>query len=274
MRQLTGADAVQALATIQSNEDWALRRVGAVLFHKSLYMFLLMRKHSHTVSCELSFEQVIDKASDIVTSTECTDEVLEILRLGGTWMDLEVSHWAEVAVMHMVGLDDEQRNALIPNVMAHVTEVSTAISSHMRLTSANMLRSTWMAAAMLSTNPAKAKEYAATFQDYMIRRPPASRTLFERELADDDNLMNQLGLFADATPPQRLWQGRGRYRDLYIFLAVRFLSAPDHVLDAESTHALWKWIETFKRNVSFRLLNAVLRMHRPPAPYICIFERF
>ena len=234
-----------------------------MLFHKSMFMLLLMKKYSHTMSTELSFEELINKASYIVTSTECTDEVMEVLRIDGTGMDLDVSHWAEVAVTHMTGLDDGQRDELIPGIMEHVTVVATEISSHMRLTSANMLRSTWMAAGMLSKNPAKAKEYAATFQDYILRKPPASQTPFERAFVEDENLSNQLGMFVDAIPAERLWRGRGRYKELYIFLAVRFLSAPDHVLDAEGTHALWKWIETFKRNVSFRLLNAVLRMLYP-----------
>ena len=72
--------------------------------------------------------------------------------------------------------------------------------------------------------------------------------------------MNQLGNFADSEPPQLLWRNNGQYRDLFIFMASRFLSAPDHVLDAEGTHAMWKWLETVKRGITFRTLNAVLRL--------------
>ena len=86
LRGLGGSDAQQALATITSNEDWARRRVDVVLFQKAMYMFLLMKKHCHTVAADLSFEELIDNASDIVTSTECTDEVLDILGLQGTGM--------------------------------------------------------------------------------------------------------------------------------------------------------------------------------------------
>ena len=271
MRNLTGSDAVVALQTINSNEDWSLRRVNTVLLQKSMFMFLFMRKHDYTAAGELSFEQLINKASDIVTSTECTDEVLETLGIAGTGMDLAVSHWVEVSVAHMPGLDDHQRDELLPEAMRSVTTVAMAIASHMRLTSANMIRSTWAAAGMLSKNAAKAKEYAIMFQDHIIRRPEASQTPFEREFINNDALMNELGRFADANPPELLWRGQGRYKELYIFLASRFLSAPDHVLDAEGTHALWKWIETFKRNVSFRLLNAVLRMRiSPPPTYLFI----
>lgn len=174
-------------------------------------------------------------------------------------MVLAVTHWVEVALEHMEGLELHIREALLPDLLQHHTVVVTAIASHMRLTSANMLRSTWMAAAMLGRSAVKAQSYAASFQDYLIRRPAGNMTGFERDFAENDALMTQLGLFADASPPQLLWRGEGRYRDLYIHLAARFLSAPDHVLDCEGTHALWKWVETFKRNVSFRLLNCTLR---------------
>lgn len=107
---------------------------------------------------------------------------------------------------------------------------------------------------------AKARESGNLFHEHIIRRTVANRTPFENAFIAEDALMTQLGRFVDAEPPQLLWRNNGEYKDLFRFLASRFLSAPDHVLDAEGTHALWKWIETVKRGISFRTLNAVLRL--------------
>ena len=43
-------------------------------------------------------------------------------------------------------------------------------------------------------------------------------------------------------------------------MATRFLCCPDSVLDSESVHALWKWIEGSKRGLSFKVLNALLKL--------------
>ena len=45
-----------------------------------------------------------------------------------------------------------------------------------------------------------------------------------------------------------------------MFLAYRFLGAPDHVLDAESVHAQWKILETNRRGLKSKLLNAMLKL--------------
>jgi hypothetical protein len=76
----------------------------------------------------------------------------------------------------------------------------------------------------------------------------------------DATLMSQLNAFCDMEVPCLLWKNHGAFSTLYIFMAVRFLSQPDSVLDCEGTHARWKWIETFKRAVSFRMLNALLKL--------------
>ena len=56
-----------------------------------------------------------------------------------------------------------------------------------------------------------------------------------------------------------LWAGFW-YKNLYRFLASRFLSAPDAILDCESTHAKWKWITDHCRNISFHGLNCSLKV--------------
>ena len=72
--------------------------------------------------------------------------------------------------------------------------------------------------------------------------------------------MAQLERFAEDPDPQCVWRKSGRYADLFMFLADRFLDAPDHVLDAESVHAQWKIIEVGRRSLKFKLMNALLKL--------------
>ena len=72
--------------------------------------------------------------------------------------------------------------------------------------------------------------------------------------------MDQLGLFCDHEPPVLLHKGNGAFADLFKFMCMRFLCCPDSVLDSESVHALWKWIEETKRGLSFKVLNALLKL--------------
>ena len=239
LRGLTGTDAIQAHETINSARDCAFRRIDVVLMDKSLFMFYFIKKYERTVACSKSFSELIDEASDVLTSSACTDKVKKILCVAAD-ADVGNSHWVEIALQHNPGLSDDDRDALMQDAMDYYTRVAMVMTSHLRLTAVNMLRPTWMAGAMLSKSPAKAKAAASEFQDDLLRKPEGSHTAFEQSFMADDTLMTQLGQFADADPPQLLWHGGGRFSDLFIFLATRFLSAPDHVLDAEGTHALWK----------------------------------
>jgi hypothetical protein len=83
---------------------------------------------------------------------------------------------------------------------------------------------------------------------------------YEKCFADDDTLMNQLGCFVDDEGECCVWHRSGRYKDLFCFLAARFLSAPDSVLACEGVHAKWKWLTTVKRNIKFKTLNALLKL--------------
>ena len=63
-------------------------------------------------------------------------------------------------------------------------------------------------------------------------------------------------------PPCRLWQRRGAYKPLFRFLALRFLLAPDQVLDCERAHARWQWLCELKRGCTLPSVNAFLRCTR------------
>ena len=70
----------------------------------------------------------------------------------------------------------------------------------------------------------------------------------------------QLERFADRATPVVVWRSNGEFAELFIFLATRFLSAPDSVLLCEGVHSQWKWIEGSARGMKYKLLNAVLKI--------------
>jgi hypothetical protein len=72
--------------------------------------------------------------------------------------------------------------------------------------------------------------------------------------------MTQLENFAHRKCPVRVWHGNGEYKALFQFLAMRFLLAPDQVLDCERAHARWNWICLSKRALRLPSMNAYLRL--------------
>ena len=58
--------------------------------------------------------------------------------------------------------------------------------------------------------------------------------------------------------PVVLWRDGGRYAALFRWLAVRFLCNPDHVIECESIHAQWRWIEVVAHNINMKQLDAQL----------------
>ena len=150
LRNLTSSESAAALETITSKLDWALRRIDTVLMQKAMYLFVFIKKHEYTASSKLSFETLIDDAVNLVTSTKCTDEVLDVLQIAGVAIDIRDMNWVELAIRQMPDLNEDDIQLLLPDVLEHHARVATSIASHMRLTSANILRSTWLAAGMLS----------------------------------------------------------------------------------------------------------------------------
>ena len=89
---------------------------------------------------------------------------------------------------------------------------------------------------------------------------PASDHLSKGHLADSEELMPDLGSFANREVAVCLWQGGGAYRRLFKFLAMRFLLAPDQVLDCERVHARWIWLCDGTKGVRLPHMDATLRL--------------
>ena len=136
--------------------------------------------------------------------------------------------------------------------------VSVRIASHLQLTMDNVARFNWLLGGMLVASPVEAQESARLAHQQLVSK--SARSPLAVDIAGSDSLMRELCLFCDASPAIPLWKGRGRFQGLFRYLACRFLSSPDHVLDCEGVHSRWQWIEHNKRSINIKMLNAVLRL--------------
>ena len=121
---------------------------------------------------------------------------------------------------------------------------------------ANIMRTSWLAAAILNTGHARAQTAAVNVLRHIMSIAPDKRTSFESYLAKNVEVTKQLEDFAHRTVPVCVWQINCTYKALFQFLALRFLLAPDKVLDCERAHASWNWICPAKRNTRMPAMNA------------------
>ena len=177
-------------------------------------------------------------------------------------MDLEPGYtWIEVALAMVPGMTPVERDLVLPGLLKHHQRVAFRMSTHLSLTSLNITGSHWLSAQMLSKCPEGARTGARLFHAKLIRLNPGTATAYEKEWLQDETKMGQLAAFADMEPACLLWRNRGAFKDMFIYLADRFLGSPDSVLDAERVHAKWKWVEHVRRSVAFNSLNATLRLN-------------
>ena len=135
--------------------------------------------------------------------------------------------------------------------------VATNTATHLQLVFENVMRTSWLAGAVLSPDAAAAQRAARELHDKLIRTHETAQTTFEKAVVADGRL-EMLAAFVDRPEPVVLWRDGGRYAALFRWLAVRFLGNPDHVLECESVHAQWQWIEAVAHNIKMKQLNAQL----------------
>ena len=209
----------------------------------------------------------MQRAEGIITSTRVDKYVCDALALsdediraiGNDWTATDIT-WMETAVLLVPRMTQVECDHLMPEVLEYHARVSMRMVSHLHLTVENISRSQWLAASILSLDPYAAKTGAREFREYLIRLAPAKRNQFEQSFCGDDCKMTQLEDFCDMDPPRLVWKCNGRFKDLFIYLAIGFLSAPDHVLGCESMHARWQLLEQAKRAMKLKTLNALLKL--------------
>jgi hypothetical protein len=104
----------------------------------------------------------------------------------------------------------------------------------------------------------RAQSSAREALEVLVRRSSASP--FCEIVAGEQELLQQLQEFSELSPPTLVWKQGGRFSKLFVFLAVRFLSNPSHVLECEGIHARWQWLGQGRRSVKMKTMNSVLKL--------------
>ena len=263
-RNLQGTDGARGLKTLQTTRDCLCRSIDLVLMKKSMFLFYYVKKKLY-IAENTSFDALVKRAVDQLTSTRVTDDVAATLEFSvdelaaiGLHNETEC-HWVEVIVCTHPGMSRAECDQWLPDMMNYHQTVCLSMASHLRATAENMRRH-YMPGGMLALDPKTAREAGRLYHAHLLRQSEQTQTEFEAAFLRDNINMTQLGLFCDHDPPILLHKGNGMFADLFRFMAIRFLCCPDSVLDSESVHALWKWIEGSKRGLSFKVLNGLLKL--------------
>ena len=256
-----GADARAAILNLGDIKSRIRRRVLQEILEKCMFLLYWAGKHP-TVTCETTWDQLMQKAVNLILSLEITAQVLERFKmsepdLGG--MDARPKTWVDLAVLQVVG-DPDLAAEHLPEALEFHRSVSDQAAAHLSLLSDNTFKTPWLAAKLLSKCEALAQASALSLLKHVVTTRPANRTSFENHFFSQEDLWQNLEDFSKAKPPVLLWKGHGKYESLFKFLAPRFLLAPDHVLDAERIHARWQWTCIQKRALKLQTLNASLRL--------------
>lgn len=160
--------------------------------------------------------------------------------------------------MELYGPPEPLRTDCKVEIVEHHRLVATRMQTHLQLTFENVARFSWVLRAMLDPDAGQAQASAREARRVIVTKSSASKLV--KYIAEHEQLMSQLCAFCERMPPVCLWQGSLEFKDLFIFIACRFLANPDHVLDAEGVHAKWKWIGDVKRAIKLKMMNAILKL--------------
>ena len=132
--------------------------------------------------------------------------------------------------------------------------------AHLDLGAVNIERTTWLSSEILSTDPLVARAGANKLRHQLVRVRPDAATRYDFFLLNDAALMQQISFMADDPQPECVWRKAGRCAYLFMFLADRFVGAPDTVIDCESIHAQWQRLGGARRGVKLLMLNALIKL--------------
>ena len=168
--------------------DCLKRYIDMVMMFKSLYMFH-WAKGKRYLAGQMDLDTLKKRVVKILTSTECTKEVLELLGVTDGDIDPAASTWISVAILQVPGMTSEKAADVLPDITAYHKGVSIAMASHATLTLDAINRSHYASGALLSKDAKKAREGAKTFQDLLLYSRADERTHFESTFMGDDELM-------------------------------------------------------------------------------------
>ena len=257
IRDLKMEQAAIGLATLQDRFAQLLRVVDTVLLHRGLYMFF-HTKDKEFIAEHTTLDALLETQLELLRDTRVATDVYEVLGIDMAVVAHE-STWMEFGLRQTKGMSDAEFELYFTRIQEYHLRVSNRIAAHLILTMENFSKTTVICSQLLSTDPHTARIGARQLERRLIMEvKPGAGTPFEEHLRN--SFMEDISTFAAADPPFRLWGNNCKWATFFKFLACRFLAQPDTVLDCESTHALWKWVETLRRGMKFKMLNAIMKL--------------
>ena len=188
----------------------------------------------------MAFQSLADKWALMITNSEVDDDILEHVGITRAEFDAmgAAPTWMDVVLNQAVG-PWKIHGAAWSTLREFHMATSTRAVSHLKLVVSNIHRSTWALGGALLANAGLAVKAAAGFLDHLDATPPSARDKFEQVFCNERDLYLELTDFAKQPGPTKLqlWRGKGRWANLFRWLAPRLLTSPDHVLDCERQHA-------------------------------------
>lgn len=254
----TTRSAIQDLGDIKKR---ICRRVLQEILERCMFLLYYNQKNP-SVASSTTWDQMMQMGVAEILDLDITPRVLKRFSSNEAALGMFANRprtWVHLAVLQILGAEDLLGEWIQPALDFH-RSVSDQAAAHLNLLYDNTYRTPWLAAKLLSKDPAVAQDAAVSLVRHLVTTRPANRTLFEQHVFAEESLWQNLEDFSKEDPPILLWRGRGKYERLFRFVAPRFLLAPDHVLDAERVHARWQWLCLVKHNMRMPSLNASLRL--------------
>ena len=253
-----------AVTSLRNTIHCIQRRMTAVLLNKALFMFHWTEGKQH-VALHTNLSDLFQRAAAIISDCRIDRYVLKQLCKtrpadADGIADAGETSWIALAVRMQTSISTGEQDEAMSLMQDFHTKVSLRMRTHLSLIAKNIDRSTWLAGRLLSKDPLVAKEAANVLLTRLVTLRSGLATPFEQSVLDDEQIMRDISTIANDYAPACIWRKRGRTAHLFRFLANRFTAAPDSVGECESIHAQWKWLEINRRGITFKLLNAMLRL--------------
>ena len=184
-----GDGAQAAAAALADPQGCAQRSLMGELLHRGLH---LARYGNITkrLASDQPLGDLLASAADRLLSLEPGQEVMG--RLGVTAEELAAQRprtWVEAAVRKEFPAEAECQ-AKLPAFLDFHRRVGARMRSHLQLRGENVLRTPWLAGALLAKDPLKARAAANELLRHLCSTPPGMRTRFETAVLEDDGLVS------------------------------------------------------------------------------------
>ena len=170
-------------------------------------MHLMYHTSRHpNLAMEETWDGMAEKFTRNILDMEVSEHVLKRLKI--TQGDLDGRGWAPatwIDLLVLMAVDDQAlAAAAAPKAFEFHRLITNRASSHLALVAANIMRTSWLAAEILSRDPDKAQRAARELIKNLSSTPPRMRTPFETFVFESTSLWSNIVDFAHARPSVRV----------------------------------------------------------------------